>query len=897
MRSEGSAMATPSSRSSSRASRPAAMAISSSSSAGPAQSSHHAMLELKQKILAGLAKLSDRDTCQIGIEDLERLIRTLPPEGAPTLLSCLLHDPPSLEPSSRHSPITARRECLRLLAFFCSAHPEIAAVHLPKIVSHIVRRIKDPSSDSSVRDACRDSIGALSSLYIASGGGLGGENGGSAVSLFVKPLLEVLGEQNKNAQAAASACLARVIDCAQGSATAVVAFQKLCPRISKLLGGQSFLAKGALLSVASSLSQIGAITPQTLPALLQSVRECLENSDWATRKSAGDTLCVLASHSSHLIGDNTDAIVAALDSSRFDKVKPVRDSIGEALIQWKKLTGSGEDVEENKDRRSSSSNDIGEKLGLLKLNPGTDQSDASLRKFGASPAPSNENISDTKGSAIPAKAAVLLKKKAPSLTDKELNAEFFQKLETRISDDLPVEVVLPRRGLESALSLSSRGRELSDERLETIDRKEKPCSGPIERMNSGDVSLNSIFKQKVLTPRRGESQDQAQDNLTESRPYNYRDARVRSSDVDDKEVNSPRNPIISRVDGHSESFANSKGNWLAIQRQLSLLERQQASLMNMLQDFMGGSHDSMVTLENRVRGLERIVDEMARDLSLSSSRRGNTMLGGFTDRFRDHSNGRYAFTERFFSSDPYTCAGPRRGLESLPSESRPSRTDNNKDQISSRRAWEKGPGSGPFRLGEGPSARSVWQASKDEATLEAIRVAGPVPELNGDFVGNSGSAGDRGELWASWNRALDSVHVGDVDSAYAEVLSTGDQLLLVKLMDRSGPALDQLGDETAAHVLCAISQFLLEQGLLDIALSWVNQLVDLVGEEGGCPPGVLKGETKREILMALHAASSMELPEEWEGPSPEQMVRRLASAWGINLQQLLNQEMLITRHH
>lgn len=66
--------------------------------------------------------------------------------------------------------------------------------------------------------------------------------------------------------------------------------------------------------------QIGAVTPQSLPPLLQSVRECLENSDWATRKAAGDTLCALASHSSHLIGDNSATIVAALESCRFDKV-------------------------------------------------------------------------------------------------------------------------------------------------------------------------------------------------------------------------------------------------------------------------------------------------------------------------------------------------------------------------------------------------------------------------------------------------------------------------------------------------------------------------------------------------------------------------------------------------
>ncbi|WOL12193.1 hypothetical protein Cni_G20958 [Canna indica] len=51
---------------------------------------------------------------------------------------------------------------------------------------------------------------------------------------------------------------------------------------------------------------------------------------------------------------------------------------------------------------------------------------------------------------------------------------------------------------------------------------------------------------------------------------------------------------------------------------------------------------------------------------------------------------------------------------------RVSRTEHDSDQVGGRRAWNKGPGR--FRLHEGPSARSLWQASKDEATLEAIRV-------------------------------------------------------------------------------------------------------------------------------------------------------------------------------
>jgi hypothetical protein len=78
------------------------------------------------------------------------------------------------------------------------------------------------------------------------------------VGLFVKPLMEVMNENSKAAQAGAAMCIAKVVECA-GSDSGMIPiplFQKLSPRICKLLGVQGFLAKGALLSVISSLAQV-----------------------------------------------------------------------------------------------------------------------------------------------------------------------------------------------------------------------------------------------------------------------------------------------------------------------------------------------------------------------------------------------------------------------------------------------------------------------------------------------------------------------------------------------------------------------------------------------------------------------------------------------------------------
>lgn len=65
----------------------------------------------------------------------------------------------------------------------------------------------------------------------------------------------------------------------------------------------------------------------------------------------------------------------------------------------------------------------------------------------------------------------------------------------------------------------------------------------------------------------------------------------------------------------------------------------------------------------------------------------------------------------------------------------------------------------------------------------------------------------------------------------------------------------------------------------------VLQLVEVVLEDG--PDALaIPMELKKELLLNLHDAStSMDPPEDWEGPAPDQLLLQLASAWGIELQQ------------
>ncbi|KAL1203026.1 Microtubule-associated protein TORTIFOLIA1 [Cardamine amara subsp. amara] len=840
-----------------RPARSSSLATRSSSNSG-SLTSFQAMVELKQKILTSISKLADRDTYQIAVEDLEKTIQSLSPETLPMFLNCLYDSCSDPKPA-------VKKECLHLLSYVCSLHCDSTAAHITKIIAQIVKRLKD--SDSGVRDACRDTIGALSGIYLK--GKEEGTNTGAAssvVGLFVKPLFEAMGEQNKVVQSGAAMCMARMVESA--ASPPIASFQKLCPRICKLLSNSSFLAKASLLPVVSSLSQVGAIAPQSVESLLESIHDCLGSTDWVTRKAAAETLTALASHSSGLLKEKTDSTIIVLETCRFDKIKPVRESVTEALQLWKKISGKYVDGAPDESNGSDKNGEKRSNLGDLMKKEASDGSTLS-----------SDSASQGKGG-LTEKAVVMLKKKAPVLSDKDFNPEFFQRLERRQS----VEVVVPRRcknNDEEESGLDDLNATGSSNRFKNMHADDKQVKGRIDG-NGSQAGSSGGDKAGVVNGK--------------DTPGNHAAA--------------------SNTDNQAEgSFTSNRGNWSAIQRQLLQLERQQTNLMNMLQEFIGGSHDSMVTLEGRVRGLERIVEDMARDLSISSGRRGNLTAGfGKYNSFANYPTGKYngrapgdrgsqpdgSMRGRMWNPDmaddwfipPHAASrngqpGPRRSPRAEQHE--------NEHMGNGRRGWDN-KGAGTIRFGEGPSARSVWQASKDEATLEAIRVAGEdgavprptrvaaVPEA--EAMGDDENEGqERDPVWTSWSNAMHSLRVGDIDAAYAEVLCASDQHLIIKLMDRTGPSLDQMSNEIANEALNFIAQFLLDHNLYDICLSWIQQLLEVVLQDGADTFGVPM-ELKTEILYNLHdACSTMDPPEDWEGPAPEQLVIQLASVWEIDLQQ------------
>ena len=84
----------------------------------------------------------------------------------------------------------------------------------------------------------------------------------------------------------------------------------------------------------------GAPTQNILASAMGSIQESLKSNDWSTRKAASLALAEIASSGASFLGSLKPSCVRSLESCRFDKVKPVRDTVLHALQCWKTLPGS-----------------------------------------------------------------------------------------------------------------------------------------------------------------------------------------------------------------------------------------------------------------------------------------------------------------------------------------------------------------------------------------------------------------------------------------------------------------------------------------------------------------------------------------------------------------------------
>jgi hypothetical protein len=126
------------------------------------------------------------------------------PDQIPVLLSCI-YDSAKLRRSS------ARKEGVRLFAFMAIVFERHFVPYLHRVVQNIIKRFKDP--ETSVLEACAETLGSIASLCGALIGGGGADTALYVDQTFVTPLLAIIDQKEKNLVQGASMALAKVGAC------------------------------------------------------------------------------------------------------------------------------------------------------------------------------------------------------------------------------------------------------------------------------------------------------------------------------------------------------------------------------------------------------------------------------------------------------------------------------------------------------------------------------------------------------------------------------------------------------------------------------------------------------------------------------------------------------------
>ncbi|XP_023546031.1 TORTIFOLIA1-like protein 4 [Cucurbita pepo subsp. pepo] len=545
--------------------------LSKRSSLSPPQPAGAANHDLKQRVIACLNKLEDRDTLAMAANELESIARALTCESFSLFLSCIHNTD-----ASSKSPV--RKQCVYLLGLLSQSHGDALSPFVSKMISTVVRRLRD--SDSTIRSACIDATALMSSQITK-----------PPFSVFLKPLMETLTlEQDLNSQIGSALCLAAAVEAAPDPD--VSQLRKNLPRLGKLAKNEGFKAKAALLVLIGSIIAVGgAMNRSVMDWLVPCIVEFLSNDDWAVRKAAAETLGRMAVAERELAAEYRTLCISSLDSRRFDKIKVVRETMNQTLELWKDIPDASGDV----------STDNGN--GGCFSPTSTCHPEHSLRT------PLKKTVPTSRSSPLEVSRVTNNKKMSPKDTDKNSSTPT-SKLERQKSSNWSVEITVSN---SPSSKLGSKNNAAAGGGSGNIDFEENGTSRN-SLFNAKRVLYNNVHDEKV------------------NKSSNLRSGSrvVPFEEYENIQEHENRGSDVTVGSSSEETFGSHKDfdNISLVRDQLRQIENQQSSLLNLLQSFIGSSQSGMNSLEQRVHGLEMALDEISHDLGLSS---GRVLNSGFAE--------------------------------------------------------------------------------------------------------------------------------------------------------------------------------------------------------------------------------------------------------------------------
>ncbi|MBA0824767.1 hypothetical protein Goarm_021412 [Gossypium armourianum] len=508
----------------------------------------------KLKVNTLLNKLGDRDTFSLAAAELDSIARNLDATSLPTFISCIL----AVDSSDKSG---VRKQCVKLISVLAVTYPNSLPHFLPKILSSLLRRLRDPNS--VVRSACVDAVSALSVNLTKC----------NFSSSFLKPLSDALfTEQEPNAQIGAALCLAAAID---GSPDPdPVRLGKMLTKLEKLVKVEGYKAKAAVLVVIGSVIRSGGASnlgDEMMKALVGCLIGFLSSHDWAARKGAAEALGRLAVVERDSLAELKAGCMKVFEARRFDKVKAAREVMSQMLEAWKQVPDVSEEASPPPRSQASSRENA---------------SDGCRRPPGAKIS-SNADIavkkptSTKRSTPLDSSFATPGRKRSPlKATTQETNGK--KPLDWRVDIASPLAATVPgarengfkeRRNNENARSAKS------EIRRSLFSNK-----------NSDDKT------HKISGSKSGSRVAPCQEEIPES------------------------TVVVSNASENLSSNHKDCEDLSLIRTQLVQIEKQQSSLLDLLQRFICSSQNGMNSLETRVHGLELALDEISYDLAVSTGR-------------------------------------------------------------------------------------------------------------------------------------------------------------------------------------------------------------------------------------------------------------------------------------
>ncbi|KAF9623237.1 hypothetical protein IFM89_000726 [Coptis chinensis] len=561
----------------------------------------HQTRDLKQRVITCINKLSDRDTYTIAITELESIAKSLSHHDSYSIyLNCIYYTDPS-----QKSPV--RKQCARLLGFMSELHGNELAPFVTKMLSNIIKRLRD--SDSSVRSALINAVSSMV-LHISK----------VPFSAFLKPLMEAISvEQEVHSQMGCSLCLAKAIDSC--SDPGVVQLERCVMKLMKLLRNESFKGKAGLLTLVGSVVGKGGVSSRSLLGnLIPCLVEFLGSDDWASRKAAAEALERVAVVERDLVSEFKSSCLLSFESRRFDKVKAVRETMNQMLEAWKVVPDVSDEISQPSQSKSSSKENASD--GCFQRgsrNSGSPQT----RKFRS---PISRQTPPERSS------ATNVREKSPwKISESKSTPALFRKLDRKKPANWKVEIALPHTPPSQAV-YEERDLVVTESRENEDDRHHK------------------LGTRRALFNRNSDNKMHKFGGLKSG----SRVVPVQSEECLESTV------VASNNTEYLHGYQKNSEDLSLIRRQLVQIENQQSNLLDLLQRFMGSSQNGMRSLETRVHGLEVALDEISYDLAVSTGRISNSESAGNTccklpgaeflsSKFWRKTEGRY-FTSRLSSS-------------------------------------------------------------------------------------------------------------------------------------------------------------------------------------------------------------------------------------------------------